>query len=97
MDQLPVLPPRKHVFVCTNKREPGKSCCAHVGGEELFYALKDHVRTHGLTGKVWVTRTGCLGFCNDIGVNVVIYPQQEWFLHVRKEDLHALIARIDEE
>lgn len=99
MEPLPVLNPRKHVFVCTNKRDPesGKSCCASVGGEEIFYALKDHVRSHGLTSRVWVTRTGCLGFCNNVGCTMVIYPDQKWFLQVKKEDLPAVIDYINQE
>ncbi|MBI4150059.1 (2Fe-2S) ferredoxin domain-containing protein [Candidatus Woesearchaeota archaeon] len=97
MEPLPVLNPRKHVFVCTNKREPEKSCCSHVGGEEIFYALKDYVKSHGLASRVWVTRTGCLGFCNNKGTSIVVYPDQKWFLQVTKEDLHTIIDIINQE
>jgi (2Fe-2S) ferredoxin len=97
MEPLPVLNPRKHVFVCCNERDDGRSCCAKVGGWEIFRALKEHVRTHGLTRRVWVTRTGCLGFCNDVGASVVVYPDQKWFLQVKKEDLPALIDYINQE
>ncbi len=97
MEPLQVINPEKHVFVCTNKRDNGRSCCSNVGGEEIFYALKDHVKNNGLTGRIWVTRTGCLGFCNDVGASIVVYPDQKWFLQVKKEDLPAVIDFINKE
>jgi len=96
MEPLPVLNPRKHVFVCTNTRDDGRDSCAPVGGEEIFLTLKNHVRTHGLAGSVWVTRTGCLGFCNNKGTTVVVYPDNKWFLRVTKDDLPALLNFINE-
>jgi len=96
MEPLSILPPRKHVFVCTNKRDNERPCCAAVGGEELFYALKDHIRSSGLAGTIWITRTGCLGFCNSVGTTIVVYPDQKWFLQVTKEDLPVVLQYICE-
>jgi (2Fe-2S) ferredoxin len=97
MEPLPVLAPRKHVFVCCNERDDGRDHCAKVGGWEIFRALKEHVKSHGLASRVWVTRTGCLGFCNRVGATVVVYPDQKWFLHVTMDDLPALLEFINEE
>ena len=85
-----LLKPLKHVLVCTNEREQGKDCCSHVDGYEIFRELKDWVKSNGLASSVWITRTGCLGFCNNIGATIVIYPDQLWFKQVKKEELQII-------
>lgn len=82
--------PLKHILVCTNERETGKDCCSHVKGYEIFRELKDWVKSSGLVGAVWVTRTGCLGFCNNVGATIVIYPEQIWFKEVKKEEVQSV-------
>ena len=71
------LKPLKHVFVCINDKQG--DCCINVGGMELFLYLKQFVMENGLTSKVWVTKTKCLGFCNNTGVTVAIYPEGKIF------------------
>jgi (2Fe-2S) ferredoxin len=85
MDIKTNLPYKKHVFVCVNEREG--SCCAAVHGKEIFYELKRWVISEGLTQSIWVTKTGCLGFCNNKGTTIVIYPERIWFLQTTKEDI----------
>ncbi len=87
MQQVANFPYQKHLFICVNQRDAPRSCCAATGSEELFIELKKWVAEQGLTQKVWVTRTRCLGFCNDVGATMVLYPERKWFLQVRKEDL----------
>ncbi len=82
--------PKKHILVCTNEREQGKSCCSKVQGHEIYRELKDFVKANGLAGSIWVTRTGCLGFCNDIGTTIVIYPDSLWFKEVTREDVEKI-------
>ena len=82
--------PLKHILVCTNEREIGKDCCSHVKGYEVFRELKDWVKSNGLASAVWVTRTGCLGFCNNVGATVVIQPDQLWFKEVKKEEIQKI-------
>ncbi len=82
--------PLKHILVCTNERETGKDCCSHVKGYEIFRELKDWVKSNGLASSVWVTRTGCLGFCNNAGATIVIYPDQLWFKEVKKEEVQKI-------
>lgn len=82
---------RKHVFVCTNQREVGKDCCAHVSGMEIFQKLKEYVITNGLVNKIWVTKTGCLGFCNNVGATVLIYPEKKIFKHVTINEIPEII------
>ena len=84
------LRPVKHILVCTNERETEKECCSKVQGYEIFRELKDWVKSRGLSSSVWVTRTGCLGFCNNIGATIVIYPDQLWFKEVKKEEVQKI-------
>lgn len=93
MMETPHLGPRIQVFVCTNERADG-DCCASVHGMEIFRALKQWVREQGLTQSVWVTRTGCMTFCNDTGTTVVIHPQNVWFTKVVMGDLAELEEQI---
>jgi (2Fe-2S) ferredoxin len=87
-----------HIFVCVNQRHTSKDmpCCHDVGGEELYIELKKYVMMKGYTGRVWVTRTRCLGFCNAVGATVVMYPDGRWFERVTQNDLEALKKIIDE-
>lgn len=93
---VPSLKPRLQVFVCTNERTDGSDCCASVQGMEIFRALKSWVREQGLTRDVWVTRTGCMTFCNPVGTTVVIHPQNMWFTKVVMGDLPVLKQKIEE-
>ena len=91
--EQPVLKPQIQVFVCTNERQ-NEDCCASVQGMEIFRALKTWVREQGLTQQVWVTRTGCMTFCNPIGTTIVIHPQNMWFTKVVMGDLAEIKERI---
>ena len=84
------IKPIKHILVCTNLRTDGKSCCVNVNGQEIYDELKKFVKEMGLRSVIWVTRTGCLGFCNDTGATVVIYPDQLWYKEVKKDDVQKI-------
>lgn len=68
------LQPKAHIYVCTNDRAE-KSCCRRVGGQEFLERMKVELTEKGLRSSRWITRSGCLGFCNDIGCVVCIYHQ----------------------
>ena len=88
---MPPIPlNKKHVFVCVNDRGPASECCKNVQGMEIFMELKKFVLESGLAGEVYVTKTGCLGFCNREGANVVVYPERTWFLHTKLNDLQKV-------
>jgi predicted metal-binding protein len=81
-----------HVLVCTNER-PDKSCCKRVGGQELFQKLKQKLKDSGLYDTHWITRTGCLGFCNDVGTVVTITRREEptqWFSEVTPDEMQVI-------
>jgi len=83
-----------HVLVCTNERTPEKSSCKKVGGHELYAALKQKLKDEKKYDTHWITRTGCLGFCNDVGAVVAIYrkgrPEAQWFTDVMPEDFDTI-------
>ena len=82
--------PLKHILVCTNERDGERECCSKVQGYEIFRHLKDWTKSNGLAGSVWVTRTGCLGFCNSVGATIVIYPDQIWFKEVKMDEVQKI-------
>ena len=90
MEAVSNLAYKKHVFVCVNDLEEDKACCKKVEGYETFKELKRFVIENGLVKDVWVTKTGCLGFCNDVGCTIAIYPEKVWFMQTKKEDLEKL-------
>ena len=89
------LPYKKHVLVCVNERTDGSDCCANVHGKEIFLELKKWAIQNS-NSDIWITKTGCLGFCNNIGTTIVIYPKKIWFMETTMKDIEkikkALIA-----
>lgn len=84
---------KKHVLVCVNHRD-NDSCCANVHGQEIYDKIKQWIRENRLGHEIWVTRTMCLGFCNDVGTTVVIYPDQLWFSEVTLDDVEKIFVII---
>jgi (2Fe-2S) ferredoxin len=70
---------KKHVFVCTNQRDPLKTreCCAEKNSLEIMTRLKRAVRASGIND-VRVNKSGCLDQCEN-GVSCVVYPQGIWY------------------
>lgn len=80
----------KHLYVCVNRREDGRSCCAARDGEAVRDRLKEYVNTHGLKGRVRVSGSGCMDFCEK-GANVMVYPDHRWYHHVGLTDVDQII------
>lgn len=84
----------KHVFLCTNQKPPGKSCCANSGSEPFFHYLKTkllELDLHGY-GKIRVSKTGCLGRCGS-GPCLVIYPEGIWYTYSSQADIDQIIEK----
>src|SRR4051794_38655358 len=67
--------PKRHLFVCTNRRAPGDplgSGCSERG-DAVYAALKDEVARRAVHRQVWVTRTHCLGICPKRGATAAVY------------------------
>ena len=83
-------PYTKHLFVCANQREGEAACCALGGAAAIHAALKEYVKTHGLSGQVRVSRSGCQDLCEQ-GPNVMVFPDGFWYHHVQAGDVEAII------
>ncbi len=84
----------KHIFVCTNQKPSGKTCCANSGGEAFFDYLKVQLKEHGLhgEGQIRVSKSGCLGRCG-LGPCLVIYPEGVWYTYASLADLDEIISQ----
>jgi (2Fe-2S) ferredoxin len=82
----------RHVFVCTNQRDPGnpKGCCADKGAAAVRDAFKSLLHDRGLRGRMRANTAGCLDQCA-FGVTVVVYPEQVWYGGVRPEDVPEIV------
>ena len=92
LDPLGKLDYERHIIVCNNFREDG-SCCAKVGGPELYARLKELIARKGLKPRIKLTRSRCLGFCNDVGATVCVYPERVWFRHATPADFDEIVRR----
>jgi len=82
----------KHLFVCTNQKAAGKTCCANTGGEPYFDYLKEkllELELHG-PGRFRVSKSGCLGRCS-LGPCLVIYPEGLWYTYANKADIDEIV------
>ena len=84
----------RHVFVCTNRREPGnpKGSCAEKGGEAIRDAFKQQLHERGMKGRIRANAAGCLDQCAR-GATVVVYPEQVWYGGVTPADVPEIIER----
>ena len=81
-----------HVFICTNQREGGESCCNNVGGGDAFAYAKDRIGQLELKGKgkIRINKAGCMDRCDD-GPVIVVYPEEVWYRYVDKDDVEEII------
>ena len=80
---------KRHIFVCINDKEEGE-CCAKKNSEKILRILRDHVNQNGLMGVYNITKTKCLGHCNE-GPTIAIYPEGYIFKKVSLEDTEKII------
>lgn len=91
--ELIKLRPKLHILVCVNQRE-NESCCKNADGEKIYLKLKKFVNANNLSSIVWITKTRCLGFCNDEGTTIVIYPEGIWLKKIKEQDINKIIELI---
>ena len=84
---------QRHVFVCTNQREPGSArpSCNAEGNSQLQARFKQAVAAAGLKSNVRVNKAGCLDQCEH-GPTVVVYPEAVWYGHVTEADVNEIVA-----
>jgi (2Fe-2S) ferredoxin len=81
----------KLILVCLNERTDGRACCLHRGSAEVHARLKAWVKEHDLSGRVRVSKAGCLDQCSR-GTTVVVLPEFRWYGGVTLDDLDQIIA-----
>ena len=84
---------QRHVFVCTNQREPGSArpSCNVDGKSQLQARFKQAVDAAGLKGSIRVNKASCLDQCEH-GPTLVIYPEAAWYGHVTEGDVAEIVA-----
>lgn len=93
------VPYQAIVFVCTNVREEaGRVSCSGHGrcGAQLRDRLKAEVKARGLKGRVRVSASGCLDFCEE-GPNIMIFTdkgERLWLKGVSEADLPAILDKL---
>lgn len=85
--------PKRHILVCTNRRDPGgKPSCAARGSEALLAALKAELNGSALKSETWITKSGCLKHCSQ-GPAAVVWPEGFVLAGLTPEDAPRLLAR----
>jgi predicted metal-binding protein len=79
---------KAHLFICTNTKSDG-SGCGPLNASHLVDELKPWIKENGLKEQLKVTRSGCLGHCQE-GVAAVCYPQNQWFTKLASTDGNQL-------
>lgn len=82
-----------HVFMCTNQRENGATCCANSDAAALRAYAKDQLKAAKLNGKgkCRINSAGCLDRC-DLGVVMVVYPEGIWYSIKNRADVDEIIT-----
>lgn len=82
----------QHIFLCTNQKPEGKTCCANSGGEFFFDYFKKKLREldQRKTDNIRISKSGCLGRCK-LGPCLVIYPEGIWFSYSSFADIDEII------
>jgi NADH-quinone oxidoreductase subunit F len=75
---------RKEILVC------GGTGCKSAKSELIVEELKYHIKTSGLQDEVYVSITGCFGFCEK-GPIVRISPDNVFYVQVKPEDAGEII------
>lgn len=94
MEQVAVHPQLKQVLVCCNQRGPESTmpCCGDTGAE-VYAKLRGWVTRYGLTSRIYVTQTACLGWCHGEGAMIAIQPDGIYLRSVRPDDVDEVIER----
>lgn len=84
--------PEKHIFVCMRSRQPGhpKGSCQDRQAQEVLTAFAEGIETRELFGRLALTKTGCLGYC-DLGALVLVYPDGVLYQQVTAADVSEII------
>ncbi len=77
-------PDRPAIAVCSG------AGCAGLSNGRVIAAFEKELENQGLVEKVDLRATGCHGLC-ELGPNVVIYPEEIYYVHVKPEDVPDIV------
>lgn len=82
---------KKHMFICTNKRNDHTGC-GYIGFNDSVVFAKKYLKLNPLykDGLFRISASGCLGRCS-LGPTCVIYPQGNWYRYTDEADLKEII------
>jgi (2Fe-2S) ferredoxin/predicted O-methyltransferase YrrM len=83
-------PFRHHVFVCTQQKPEGVTCCPASGSMSLLGALHGELGRQGLSDDVQVSSCGCLGLCDE-GPIMIVYPEGTWYRKLAPADVPEIV------
>src|SRR5271165_4247197 len=84
-------PFRHHVFVCTQQKPEGVTCCPASGSMSILGALHGELGRQGLSNDIQVTTCGCLGLCDD-GPIMIVYPEGTWYRKLTALDVPEIVT-----
>lgn len=84
-------PFRHHVFVCSQEKPEGVTCCPGGGSLRILQTLQRELISQGLDNEVQVSTCGCLGLCDE-GPIMITYPEGTWYRKVKEEDVHEIVS-----
>ena len=84
-------PFRHHVFVCTQEKPEGVTCCPGNGSLHVLQALHRELGSQGLDNEVQVTTCGCLGLCDE-GPIMTTYPEGIWYRNIKEQDVAEIVS-----
>jgi len=83
-------------FVCTNERPEGRESCGGTHQSmEFLQALRDELKKRGLRPAIRVTRSGCLGRCQQ-GPFALVVPGMEWLEEFKLQDVKKVADQLEE-
>ncbi len=80
---------RKHIFICTNQKDPGKKSCGEAHGMALVAAFKNRIKEEGWKD-IRAQRAGCLDLCA-FGPAAMVYPEGTCYGSLELEDVDKII------
>jgi predicted metal-binding protein len=79
---------KRHLFICANEKPMGESC-GPKDSQMLINSLKIKLRENDLWDDFKVTKTGCLGPCEE-GISALMFPENEMLTGLRLSDEEKL-------
>jgi NADH-quinone oxidoreductase subunit F len=88
---------RKDILSRKDPEKPAIAICSGAGCHGLgnggvIRAFEEEIEKHGLAGTVDIRATGCHGMCEQ-GPNVVIYPEEIYYVKVMPEDVPEIVKQ----